>query len=1219
MTIASPIAGPCLTGRFRFRPRPLHRLAASFLFALLLVLVPAALQTAVGQENFSGRISLDGVWQVRLEGETDSSGIPVPGTLENGLQREWDGISHWSRVVEPVRIDEGQRLVLRFGAVATHARVWFQDQYVGEHLGGWTPFSFDLTDLASQHAAAREWTLRVEVDERVGHNTQGFLPVVTSHFSGIWQPVAFELQGPVGIARDEMLVRGVVDPKSGEPHRLEMAIPLRGLPAPESELAVAVAVRPCPSRIDAPNSIETPDKAAWQAVGVLRTSPQGQDLPRRNANQPARAENTGRMQQESPAEHQTAEHQTAESVEASTGLADPVVFAGSLIVPGVESWSPAAPARYEVQLILRDMASGAVLDEARIVTGFASFATAGRRLLMNGQPLQIRGVLNWGYAPPGIAPSLDEELMRQEIRFARERGFNLIKFCLWIPPPRYLELCDEAGMLAWIEYPTWHPRLDGAHRAELQREYREFFARDRNHPCVALRSLTCETGPSAELAVIRGLYDLGKAMIPGALIVDDSSWIEWNRVHDFYDDHPYGNNHTWRSSLGRLNAFIDEREPQPLILGEAIAADTFQADNPWEAAGEFLQTAHAPWAAAANGLWRERLEAIGKSWNVTPDPECWTAGSLRYAMEMRKFQIEAFRQEVPDGGYVVSVLRDFPKASMGLIDYRGKPKSTPADWAFHGDTMLLMKTAADRRAFRAGEPFELEWILAGGPTELPAGFSLRWQLESAGQGAVSLIEEHSGSLAADQFRRDPDSGLWRARQSLQLPAAGEVPVPLVLKAETEGLSNKRTNTWTLWSIPRPTKPATVLAASDDLFQSLQSAWPGDLVRADGEGDTESDNEGGNEGDTESRTTAEVIRIGRRLDRASWSHLMAGGKMVLLPDGGPGSLPVTDHWFLRGGPVVLGPGEWNTDHPTAGAVPPAGAADRRWQATASLIGHLQHFDLAGPVIPGVDSWLENAVPRTVLWDSHDQRECRTHGLWLEIPVGERGGWLAVSAFAHTGPGNVAGEWVLTEVVRSLAAANSATPRNQELAQRNAVVLLANLERKEFDLVARSWSFRPDPENRGHEQQWFLQSGTAAEPPGHPQEDASDSWQPIKVASHWDSQGHGPLDGWGWYRCEFQVPADWPADRGWLVLDGVDDCCEIWLDDQRVGKCGDPVTRESAFEVQSAVDLQGKLRPGATVRLTIAVFDWQGAGGLFRPLRLSTEDPRQSLQMALPRAE
>jgi hypothetical protein len=52
---------------------------------------------------------------------------------------------------------------------------------------------------------------------------------------------------------------------------------------------------------------------------------------------------------------------------------------------------------------------------------------------------------------------------------------------------------------------------------------------------------------------------------------------------------------------------------------------------------------------------------------------------------MRKYQIEAFRREVPDGGYVVSVLRDFPLASMGLLDFNDQPKWPTEDWAWHGD------------------------------------------------------------------------------------------------------------------------------------------------------------------------------------------------------------------------------------------------------------------------------------------------------------------------------------------------------------------------------------------------------------------------------------------------------------------------------------------------------------------------------------------------------
>ena len=48
-------------------------------------------------------------------------------------------------------------------------------------------------------------------------------------------------------------------------------------------------------------------------------------------------------------------------------------------------------------------------------------------------------MLNWGYSPPLVTPSTDEEHFRTELQLARSLGFNMMKFCLWIPPQRYLQ------------------------------------------------------------------------------------------------------------------------------------------------------------------------------------------------------------------------------------------------------------------------------------------------------------------------------------------------------------------------------------------------------------------------------------------------------------------------------------------------------------------------------------------------------------------------------------------------------------------------------------------------------------------------------------------------------------------------------------------------------------------------------------------------------------
>ena len=110
--------------------------------------------------------------------------------------------------------------------------------------------------------------------------------------------------------------------------------------------------------------------------------------------------------------------------------------------------------------------------------------------------------------------------------------------------------------------------------------------------------------------------------------------------------------------------------------------------------------------------------------------------SLRYGLLMRKYQIEAFRREIPFGGYNVSVIRDIPNATMGLIDYLGRPKWSEADWAWHRDTMCLLRTENDARSFPAGGSLRGAILLSHFGTRPIAGGELLITLEDAANGKI---------------------------------------------------------------------------------------------------------------------------------------------------------------------------------------------------------------------------------------------------------------------------------------------------------------------------------------------------------------------------------------------------------------------------------------------------------------------------------------------------
>jgi hypothetical protein len=102
-------------------------------------------------------LSLNGPWEWEPAPEgmdtpdcnTFSGTILVPFAVESALsgigrheERFW-----CRRAFDLPESWRGQRVLLHFGAVDWEARVWVNGKFVGEHRGGYDPFSFDITDF----------------------------------------------------------------------------------------------------------------------------------------------------------------------------------------------------------------------------------------------------------------------------------------------------------------------------------------------------------------------------------------------------------------------------------------------------------------------------------------------------------------------------------------------------------------------------------------------------------------------------------------------------------------------------------------------------------------------------------------------------------------------------------------------------------------------------------------------------------------------------------------------------------------------------------------------------------------------------------------------------------------------------------------------------------------------------------------------------------------
>ena len=182
------------------------------------------------------------------------------------------------------------------------------------------------------------------------------------------------------------------------------------------------------------------------------------------------------------------------------------VASASITVPDPELWTAETPNLYTLSVTASS--KKAVTDHAELQFGFRDVEIKGGQLLVNGQPVLIKGAdrheMN---AEKGYTVS--EFDMIRDIAIMKRLNINTVRTCHYPDDPRWYELCDKYGLYVIAECNieshgmgygeetlAKEPAYELAHMERTQRAVK----RDLNHPSVIVWSLGNEAvaGPNFE-------------------------------------------------------------------------------------------------------------------------------------------------------------------------------------------------------------------------------------------------------------------------------------------------------------------------------------------------------------------------------------------------------------------------------------------------------------------------------------------------------------------------------------------------------------------------------------------------------------------------------------------------------------------------------------------------------------------------------------------------
>jgi beta-glucuronidase len=189
-------------------------------------------------------------------------------------------------------------------------------------------------------------------------------------------------------------------------------------------------------------------------------------------------------------------------------------YAALRFAADLQRWSPENPKLYDIEV-------EAETDRLTDRIGFRTIATRGHDLLLNGQPIFLRGICIHEQAPQRDGRAFSEQDARTLLSWAKELDANFVRLAHY-PHNEYMtRQADEMGLLVWAEIPVYWT-MDWKNPATLhnaQNQLTEVITRDKNRASVILWSMANETPFSQErLDFLVALTKTARSLDPTRLL-----------------------------------------------------------------------------------------------------------------------------------------------------------------------------------------------------------------------------------------------------------------------------------------------------------------------------------------------------------------------------------------------------------------------------------------------------------------------------------------------------------------------------------------------------------------------------------------------------------------------------------------------------------------------------------------------------------------------------